>query len=274
MASLTAAERAAYENDGFFVREAILGGRELTALREAAERVHRQLSARAAQNADKAEETLQVLDGKRYQRLRGSTVKWEWAAGSDQIRSMEPVHHSDAILDAILDDVRLWRPAAELLGVSRLSLFTDKLNFKRPAGSPFPWHQDTPYWAFDCDHVDQLRSVQLYLDAATEENGCLWVMPGSQRAGVRPGYSDRGVLARLYTRLEGLERFERVPIIAPAGSAIFFDGNLVHGSQSNRSERSRRALVITYQPPGRPVWAGTEVREIARKFLLGSPRCL
>lgn len=215
-----------------------------------------------------------MLDGKRYQRLRGSTVKWEWAAGSDQIRSMEPVHHSDAILDAILDDVRLWRPAAELLGVSRLSLFTDKLNFKRPAGSPFPWHQDTPYWAFDCDHVDQLRSVQLYLDAATEENGCLWVMPGSQRAGVRPGYSDRGVLARLYTRLEGLERFERVPIIAPAGSAIFFDGNLVHGSQSNRSERSRRALVITYQPPGRPVWAGTEVREIARKFLLGSPRCL
>lgn len=272
MASLTAAERAAYENDGFFVRERVLGEPELEALRSAVERVHEQITRVSHFGGEgPAAGLTEVLDGKRYQAVSGSTIKWEWAAGSDQIRSMEPVHHIDPIVGAVLDDPRLWRPTAELLGVPQVSLFTDKLNFKRPGGAPFPWHQDAPYWTFGCEHVDRLRSVQLYLDDASEENGCLWVMRGSHRDGVREGYSDRGALARLYTRLEGLAGFERVPLVAPAGSAVFFDGNIVHGSRSNRSSQSRRALVITYQPVGHPTWSRTQVREIAEKPLLCSP---
>ena len=85
--------------------------------------------------------------GKAYQRLLGSTVKWEWAGGPQAVRSMEPFTHLDTRLDALIDDARLWAPARALIGAAGLGLFTDKLNFKRPGGSPFPWHQDSPYWA-------------------------------------------------------------------------------------------------------------------------------
>ena len=266
MGDLTEAERGAFERDGFFVREGVLGSPELGLLRRAVEAVH----ARVVEAAS-ALGPSELLDGKRYQRVLDSSIKWEWQADSSQIRSMEPVHHLDPSLDAVLDDPRLWTPLAALLGVSCLSLFTDKLNFKRPGGAPFPWHQDSLYWAFDCGHVDRLGSVQIYLDDATEANGCLWLMPGSHRGGVRAGYTDRGRLARLYTDLEKLEPFQRVPLRAAAGSAIFFNANIVHGSQTNRSGSSRRALVLTYQPVGLPLWRATEHRDIADQCLLGSP---
>ena len=40
----------------------------------------------------------------------------------------------------------------------------------------------------------------------------------------------------------------QVLIEAPAGSAIFFDPYIVHGSGANLSDLPRRAIIITYQP--------------------------
>ena len=49
---------------------------------------------------------------------------------------------------------------------------------------------------------------------------------------------------------------------APAGSAIYFHGDVVHGSRKNETDQSRRALVLTYQPPGHPRWNREDVREV------------
>ena len=166
---------------------------------------------------------------------------------------MEPVWHHDPRVAALHEDARLRAPACDLLG-TEVGPFTDKLNFKRPGGSPFPWHQDTPYWAFGCDHVERLVSVQLYLDEATKENGCLRMIPGSHRHGVLPVFRDRGTLGRLYTDLEGFEGAAPVALEAPAGSAVFFHGDVVHGSETNRTRASRRALILTFQPAGFPRW--------------------
>jgi ectoine hydroxylase-related dioxygenase (phytanoyl-CoA dioxygenase family) len=43
---------------------------------------------------------------------------------------------------------------------------------------------------------------------------------------------------------------ELVPLEAPAGSVVFFNGDVVHGSRRNRTAASRRAFVLTYQPAG------------------------
>jgi ectoine hydroxylase-related dioxygenase (phytanoyl-CoA dioxygenase family) len=203
-----------------------------------------------------------LVDDKRYQELLGSTVKWEWRPGAPEIRSMEPYHHLHPQLDALIDDPRLWGPTRALVGSEAVSLFSDKLNFKRPGGAPFPWHQDTPYWAFGCDHLDRLVSVMLYLDEANRENGCLWVIPDSQRQGVIPCQEDRGVLGHLYTDVERVVAGEPTALEIPAGSVIFFHGNLVHGSQTNRSDCSRRALVLTYQPADLPRWQHDDVRPV------------
>jgi len=246
----TPAELEAYRKRGFFVRERVLGEPELVRLREAVERIHIRIVAEAERGLAPVER----IDGLRYQELLGSTVKWEWAEGSRQIRSMEPIHQLDPELDALVDDPRLWQGARDLIGCEAVSLFTDKLNFKRPSGAPFPWHQDTPYWAFGCDHLDRLASLQLYLDDADRENGCLWMIPGSHLNGVLPHVEDRGVLGKLYTDIERLETPAPTPIEVAAGSLIYFHGDVVHGSRGNRSRHSRRALVFTYQPAGLPHW--------------------
>jgi ectoine hydroxylase-related dioxygenase (phytanoyl-CoA dioxygenase family) len=245
---LTPAEDDEFRKRGFLVRPGALDRETVAALRDAVERIHVTI----CQQAPAAPEP-ERIDGLRFQNVAGSTVKWEWEEGSAHIRSMEPFSHLDPRAAALLEDVRITAPVRGLIGEDICS-FTDKLNFKRPAGSPFPWHQDTPYWAFGCDHVDRLVSVQIYLDDASTDNGCLWMIPGSHLHGVLPVFEDRGVIGRLYTDLERFEGAAPEPLEAPAGSAIFFHGDVVHGSRSNRSSASRRALVLTYQPGGHPRW--------------------
>jgi ectoine hydroxylase len=248
-------ERRAYRERGFFVRRALFAEPELTALRAAVERIHLRMldAAQGLPAGDAGEASARRIDGRRYESLHGSLVKWEWDESLRAIRSMEPVEHLAPELAALTADARLCEAAAALLGTDGVSLFTDKLNFKRPGGSPFPWHQDAPYWAFSCAHLERLTSVQLYLDDATEQNGCLWVVPESHRSGHLPAPRRPGVLTRLYTDLEQIPGAAApLPLDGPAGSAIFFDPYLVHGSRGNRSRDSRRALVLTYQPPDLP----------------------
>jgi ectoine hydroxylase-related dioxygenase (phytanoyl-CoA dioxygenase family) len=107
--------------------------------------------------------------------------------------------------------------------------------------------------------------VQIYLDEATAENGCLWMIPGSHRLGHVPALADRGVLGRLYSDIGQIEGMTPLPLPAPAGSAIFFDGYIVHGSQTNRTVSDRRALIFTYQPPGLPLWNSDTVRQPVRE---------
>ncbi len=256
---VTATELEAYRKQGFFVRPGVLREEELVELRAAVEGIHRRIE----READRGQAPVERTDGKRYQQLLGSTVKWEWEEGSREIRSMEPVHQLDPAVDALIDDPRLWQAARDLIGSEAVSLFTDKLNFKRPQGAPFPWHQDTPYWAFGCNHLDRLASLQLYLDDASAGNGCLWMIPGSHLHGTLPQAEDRGVLGKLYTDIEQLDGSAPVPIEAPAGSLIYFHGDVVHGSRSNRSAASRRALVFTYQPAGLPHWRLDDPRPIS-----------
>jgi ectoine hydroxylase-related dioxygenase (phytanoyl-CoA dioxygenase family) len=256
----TGFELKQYQRDGFFVRETVFAEDELRELRDAVDGVHRAIEEAARGPGAPAEE---LVDGNRYQKLLGCSVQWEWTDAATNIRSMEPFHRLDSRLDLLIDDPRLWNPVLEILGVEEVSLFTDKLNFKRPGGAPFPWHQDTPYWAFGCDHLDKLVSVGLYLDDASAENGCLWMIPGSHTQGILPRPQAEGDAGRLYAAVGEEEGRRAIPVEAPAGSLMVFHGDIIHGSQPNSSADSeRRAIYLTYQPPGLPRWHFEEVRTV------------
>jgi hypothetical protein len=255
----TEAELEQYARDGYFVRESAFDESELEPLREAVDGVHDQIV--RAVGTEKSD-AIEHIDDKRYQKILDSSVQWEWRGEVAEIRSMEPYHHLDERLDRLTDDARLWSPCRPIVRSDDVSLFSDKLNFKRPHGAPFPWHQDTPYWAFQCNHLDQLVSVSIYLDRATRENGCIWVIPGSHVHGTLPCYEDRGRQGKLYTDVDRYEGREPVALEAPAGTVMYFHGDLIHGSQSNRSTVQRRALLLTYQPAGYPRWQHEDVRPV------------
>jgi phytanoyl-CoA hydroxylase len=245
---LTDDELSNYQRDGFLVRERTFSAREVVELCEAAERA----ATRAAELSRSGRTYL--LDGKRFVDIDHLTVQFEHSPDSETVRVIEPVHELEARLEALVDDPRLVEPMRGLVGADELALWTDKLNLKRPReGSAFGWHQDSPYWVHDCDHVDQLPNVLVTFDEATVENGCLRVVRGSHTEGCFPGIADATQLGGFYTDPDCFDESQQVAMEVPAGSLVFFSPHAVHGSLPNQSDRPRRAMVLTYQPANHPM---------------------
>jgi ectoine hydroxylase len=246
---LTEAERSAYARDGFIMRAAVFTAAEVRALAEAAEEVVRAAEA-ALPSASRY-----AIDGNEYAEASvggvAATLQLEHTPGARTLRVIEPFHALHARFAALIDDARLVEPMRGLVGSEGVALFTDKLNLKRPReGSRFAWHQDSPYWAHFCAHLDRLPNVMLTLDDASEANGCFRVIRGSHTRGLLPGRNGEGRLGPLFTHPDAFDASAAVPAVLPAGSAVFFSPHTVHGSESNTSDRPRRALVLTYQPAG------------------------
>jgi ectoine hydroxylase len=244
--ALRPAERRAWEEDGFFVRRAVFSREEMAEICSAAERVAAAAEAAAAGSSERY-----TVDGNLYVEAGGATLQFEHAPGSATLRVVEPFHHLDPRLDRLIDDPRIAEPMRGLTGSEAVAIWTDKLNLKRPReGSRFRWHQDSPYWAHACGHLDRLPNVMLALDDASESNGCFRVVRGSHRRGLLPGCQDDGVLGPLFTDPGAFDLAQQVAAEVEAGSLVFFSPHTVHGSEPNRSDRQRRALIITYQPAG------------------------
>ncbi len=254
----TSEELKQYDELGFFVRNGVFSEAELSAMRAGAENVHAQILAAATQPESGP---IDQVDNQKYQSVLGSTIKWEWRDDLRAVRSMEPTGHLDGRLEALIDDPRLYQPAASINGCHNLSVFSDKLNVKRAGGAPFPWHQEGLYWEHGAEDLESIVSTLTYLDDANKQNGCLWVIPGSHKRGNLEGLKTRGVLGALYTDV-GLLDGEAVPTELTAGSVLYFHRDLVHGSQTNRSNSSRRVFVVAYQAGGLHRWRIRRKREV------------
>jgi len=254
--ALSNEEFDSYAAAGYLVRRAVFDAEEIEALRAAAERTV------AAAACRSREGRTYVLDGKRFVDVDGATVQFEHAPGSGTIRVIEPAHVFDAAWQALVDDPRIVEPMRRLVGAPAVALWTDKLNLKRPReGSGFRWHQDSPYWIHDCAHVDQLPNVMVLLDDADADNGALGMIPGSHRRGPLPGTDDGTQLGGFFTDPACFDAATAVYMEAPAGSLVFFSPHVVHGSLPNRSDRHRRALIMTYQPAGNRMLKVPRVRD-------------
>jgi ectoine hydroxylase-related dioxygenase (phytanoyl-CoA dioxygenase family) len=145
----------------------------------------------------------------------------------------------------------LVMPAAQLLD-GPVRFWHDQL-FCKPAkhGGVVAWHQDYSYWT----RTQPLAhlTVWIALDDSTRENGCLRYIPGSHTWDLLPMPALAGDMDGLRKVLspEQIEQFDRqVMVEVKAGECAFHHPLLVHGSQENRSERSRRAAVVNYVRDG------------------------
>ncbi len=255
--SLSDAERRAYREDGFFVRAGQFDADEVIRLRDAAERAVEHALAISSHGRR------YHLDNKLFIDCGASTLQFEHHPGATSVRVLEPVHLHDPEIDAWLDDERLAAPMRDLVDAPSLALWTVKLNTKRPReGSPFGWHQDSPYWIHDSPHVDRLPNVMLALDDQHSGNGGFAVIPGSHRTGILPGTDNGTQLGGFFTDPATFAVDTAVTMEVEAGSLIFFSPHCVHGSAANPSDQPRRAIIATYQPAGHPALKTGEVRNI------------
>ena len=107
------------------------------------------------------------------------------------------------------------------------------------------WHQDE---RFIPTRDRSLVGVWIALDDATLDNGCLRVIPGSHKMGqlwpTRPHNETEEF--DLSDESYGFSSDNEEIVEVNAGSAVFFNGYLLHRSLRNQSDTSRRALVHHY----------------------------
>lgn len=138
--------------------------------------------------------------------------------------------------------------SAELLLGGEVYHYHSKMIMKAPrVGGAWAWHQDYGYWYQNGVLFPLLCSAFIAVDRATKENGCLQVLKGSHLAGridhVLTGDQAGANLERVN---ELAARLELVHVEMEPGDVIFFDCNLLHRSDQNRSEQPRWSLICCY----------------------------
>ena len=195
----------------------------------------------------------------------------ELLAHTDRLLDEDPellrvhmLHRRHEIHERFLLHPRIVDVAAALIGPDVLAL-QSMLFVKGPGSEGQGYHQDSFHII---TRPDTLIGAWLALDRADEENGCLWITPGSQAEPVYPdadasrghggdvlladitavtGADDpdvsRNQLAAVAARYAGAE----VPAVLDPGDVVFFGGHVLHRSHANRSrDRLRRAFVGHY----------------------------
>jgi ectoine hydroxylase-related dioxygenase (phytanoyl-CoA dioxygenase family) len=105
-----------------------------------------------------------------------------------------------------------------------------------------PWHQDWAYW-----QGSTKLSVWIALDDATPENGCLQLIPGSQRQVIEMKEVEdvKGFGRRITADQVADMPIETVP--APRGAGIFFHDLALHASCPNINGQDRWSVIPTYR---------------------------
>jgi ectoine hydroxylase-related dioxygenase (phytanoyl-CoA dioxygenase family) len=110
-----------------------------------------------------------------------------------------------------------------------------------------PWHQDWAYW-----NGSTKISVWIALDDATPENGCLQLIPGSQRQAIEMKEVEdvKGFVRRITDDQVAGMPIVTVPV--PRGAGIFFHDLALHASCPNINGQDRWSVIPTYRDAATP----------------------
>jgi phytanoyl-CoA hydroxylase len=181
------------------------------------------------------------------------------------IRHDTPIGASPAMF-SVLTHRRLLDAVEELIGPEITCNPTQHVRMKLPEAAiadrrnglsaAVPFHQDQGVLLPEADD-SQILTCWVAITDADESTGCLHVFPGSEHGGfiehcpgdsaAMHGPGQVGIPAPL------LPATPPEPLPMRAGSVLFFNRMLVHGSYENQtSDRVRISLDLRYQPTGQP----------------------
>lgn len=223
--SVTDEQRAFYERHGFLVYGGLLDPDDVRVIKADAER----LEARTLAGDLPAEHRDRVLNPSYDENGKASLHRLPYfTLYSPKTRELVERRGLDALGPGLLG-----RPAWRFEDSIDGAVWQMKRR-KRSSYNALDWHLDFPH-----DHpVAPLVNVGIYLDAATTQNGCLVVAPGSHRFPAR--------------RLEPLG----LPVVVDAGDVVCHTNNIFHHS-GPVLDGSSRATLYLYYAAGRKPAAGT-----------------
>ncbi len=221
------AELARYREDGFAIAPGLLDAEEVAAIRR---------------------EAAAICRGERgeIRGLQPSTAEESDDTVVSRALAIHFPHKISPLARAAMTHPRIVERLTSIIGPNVKSM--QSMLFVKHAGKPGQaWHQDEN---FIPTRDRSLNAAWIALDDATVENGCLWALPGSHRAGILWPDRVHGD-ARFDSVNEAFgfpyDRESGVPLPARAGDVVFFNGYLLHRSLANAARSGfRRALVFHY----------------------------
>lgn len=154
------------------------------------------------------------------------------------LKGFHDVHYHDAAFARAVLHSNMAAILSKLIGPN-VQLHHTKMLVKPPEnGAAFPMHQDYPYFPH-ARHT--MLAASVHLDEATMENGCICVVPESHKSGPLPHVGTYYLNQKEYPLSSG------IPCPAEPGDVLFFNYLTIHGSDCNRSARTRRNVLFQYR---------------------------
>jgi ectoine hydroxylase len=190
---------------------------------------------------------------------------------SGAVRSVFASHLDNEIFKCYVRLARLIEPARQILG-SDVYIHQFKINAKVALeGEQWEWHQDFLYWHKE-DRMPEPRvlTAVLFIEEVNEFNGPMLVIPGSHLDGMidvdvhekyrRPAANGNAaqpawaptLTADLKYKIEKQILLQLMnnrsikSITGPAGTLMFFHGNMFHASSNNLSPWDRISIFASY----------------------------
>lgn len=180
---------------------------------------------------------------------------------SNEVRSVFEIHKNSEFFKRLSKNQKIVSIAQQLLG-SQVYITQSRINFKPGfKGKEFYWHSDFETWHVE-DGMPNMRAVScsIVLTDNYEFNGPLMLIPGSHKwyvscPGATPennykqslkkqelGVPDQESLKWLVDQADG--KIDRAT--GPAGSVLFFESNIMHGSAGNMSPLPRSNVFFVF----------------------------
>ena len=232
------AQKRFYEEHGYLLLPALFDANEVATLRAALDEV--------------------LLEAKGLTETTEKFAITPDSEGKPQVRRVfNPIVHHKAFHDAAHHPGTL--DVLENLIAPDIQLHHSKLNLKPPStqAAQFPWHQDYPF--FPHTNYD-LVAVLIHINEATEENGCLRIIPGSHEYGPRPHRfaGDGGAYTSSVANLDEVADESRwLSLPCPAGSVGMHHCNMLHSSTANLGKQPRSVLIFQYRAADNVALAGS-----------------
>lgn len=209
---------AAYDRDGVIRLRGLLSAAEVAEVRAALARYAREI----APTLPPSEVTFEA---------DGTSVRNLW-----RMEHHDPFFAAFARRPALVALVRrLVRGEPVLVGVE---------TFNKPAriGSGVPPHQDNAYF---CQTPPDMLTVWISIDAATEANGPIYYVRGSQ-GGLLP-HQPSGVAGNSMGLAVGFDKSDPFVGTLDAGDALIHHCQTIHYSSPNKTDHARCGLLLVYR---------------------------
>ena len=162
---------------------------------------------------------------------------------------LDTPHFRDSRLLDFLLSPEVLDVVEDIIGPN-IGLFSSHFISKEPGkGRRTPWHEDSAYWEGKFKELDKIVTLWLAIDESNKANGCMGVVPGTQKNGFseyeevedKENSTFSTEIKKGTFNLKDVVWFELEP-----GQYSLHDARIIHGANANTSQKRRCGYTMRF----------------------------